>query len=303
MPILRTHSASGIRCFQGRHTALRPRSVSDSTGSPRHPHLRIYRRATCVAFRKTNEEFGGLSNMASGFPILVNGVQIRTAEALYQSCRFPHRPDIQKIIIDQVSPMTAKMKGRPYQSESRPDWYRVRINIMRWCLRVKLVQHWERFSALLISTGEHPIVEESKRDPFWGAQPYHDQVLVGFNVLGRLLMELREEVMSSQIDPHQPVMPLLIPMFLLYGQPIEPVRDRRFSRPQERLRSIPRNNVTLGDRTPARQTRFVESSRQLHGAFNISRSSPGPESRSGSWPAYPVYRGAGLSWLERVPSH
>lgn len=60
-------------------------------------------------FRKTKEEYGGLSNMAAGFPIELNGVRILSSEALYQAMRFPNHPDYQKEIIQQRSPMTAKM--------------------------------------------------------------------------------------------------------------------------------------------------------------------------------------------------
>ncbi len=52
--------------------------------------LRTYNRDDCVVFCKTNEKFGGLSNMAPGFPLRINDVDFRTSEALYQACRFPH---------------------------------------------------------------------------------------------------------------------------------------------------------------------------------------------------------------------
>ena len=47
--------------------------------------------------------------MASGFPLKINNIDIKTSEALYQSMRFPDYPDIQKEIIYQKSPMTEKM--------------------------------------------------------------------------------------------------------------------------------------------------------------------------------------------------
>ena len=50
---------------------------------------RTYRYDEVCAFRKTKEAFGALSNMASGFPIRINGTFILTSEALYQACRFP----------------------------------------------------------------------------------------------------------------------------------------------------------------------------------------------------------------------
>src|SRR6266704_6624321 len=132
---------------------------------------KTYRRDECAVFLKTKEQFGGLSNMAGGYSLFINGIRILTSEALYQACRFPHKPDIQKLIIGQASPMTAKMVSKPHRKDSRPDWDEVRVQIMRWCLRVKLAQHWETFGELLLSTGERSIVEESSRDPFWGAKP------------------------------------------------------------------------------------------------------------------------------------
>lgn len=188
--------------------------------------LRKYFRSESAVFLKTREKHGGLSNMAGGFPLVVNGVDIRTSEALYQACRFPHLPDLQREIITQKSPMTAKMKGKPYRHISRPDWDAVRVKIMRWCLQVKLAQNWDKFSELLLETGDTPIVEHSRRDDFWGAKPIDGETLVGTNALGRLLMELRERVKDEPRENLNFVDPLPIPEFLLYERPIEPVGCR-----------------------------------------------------------------------------
>lgn len=182
--------------------------------------IRIYNRNECITFRKTKEAFGGLSNMAGGYNLKINSVKILTSEALYQACRFPHLPDVQKLIIAQNSPMTAKMKSKPYRDQSRPDWDQVRVNIMRWCLRVKLVQNWEKFGQLLLQTGDKPIVEDSSKDDFWGAIPTEDNQLVGANVLGRLLMELREHLKQGASCLEIVKIPN-IPNFDLFNQPIE----------------------------------------------------------------------------------
>lgn len=179
-----------------------------------------YRREDCAVFLKTAEKFGGLSNMAGGYPLLVNRVKILTSEALYQACRFPHRPDIQKLIIGQVSPMTAKMVSKPHRNISRPDWDEIRVEIMRWCLRVKLAQHWEKFGELLLSTGNRQIVEESYRDQFWGAKPVDTETLIGANTLGKLLVELREQLKSPQHMELQTVKPMPLSNFLLLERPI-----------------------------------------------------------------------------------
>lgn len=160
--------------------------------------IRTYQAKDVVRFRKTAEEFGGLSNMAPGFPVVVLGYRIRTSEALYQACRFPHMPEVQQMILEEGSPMTAKMRSKPYRKESRPDWDDVRVKVMKWCLRVKLIYNWRKFSELLLSTGDRPIVEDSRKDSYWGAMPQEDDTLNGQNVLGRLLMDLRTKL---QQDP------------------------------------------------------------------------------------------------------
>jgi ribA/ribD-fused uncharacterized protein len=156
--------------------------------------------------------------MAAGFPLWINAHRIGTSEALYQACRFPHLPEVQALILAERSPMTAKMRSKPYRKDSRDDWDRIRVGIMRWCLRAKLIQNWDHFLPLLEATGEKPIVEQSRKDVFWGAKKQEDGTLIGANVLGRLLMELRFEAASGAIPSLLPPPP--VSHFLLMDEPI-----------------------------------------------------------------------------------
>jgi len=241
---------------------------------------RTYSRKDSAVFLKTDEPFGGLSNMAGGYPIRVNGVRILTSEALYQACRFPHLPDVQKMIIGQISPMTAKMRSKPYRKDSRPDWDQVRVRIMRWCLRMKLANNWNTFSELLLRTGERPIVEESRKDDFWGAKVIDDGgTLVGMNVLGRLLMELREQVKQHGRDAALDIAPPDIPQFLLFGQPIE-----------------------VAGALPPTQAADEQEQGSLFGtdaaAVSVEGETlPSPTAES----AYPVYCDSGLPWAAKLP--
>lgn len=163
--------------------------------------------------------------MSGGFPLTVCGIKIRTSEALYQACRFPHMPDVQREIIDAKSPMTAKMKSKKdnRRSDSRPDWNEIEVDVMRWCLQVKLKQNWDKFANLLVSAGAMDIVEETtKHDRFWGAEPINNDphTLEGINALGRLLMEIRGEIQKKARTPTTVVNPLPVKNFLLYGTPI-----------------------------------------------------------------------------------
>lgn len=148
-------------------------------------------------FFKVKENFGGLSNMSNDFPIQVNGYKIANTEALYQACRFPDYPDIQEEILKQRSGIAAKMKSKKYRKEfTRVDWDDVRVDIMRFCLQLKLEQNRSEFGALLESTGNTLIVERSSKDSFWGAvwgPVWYENydAYVGQNVLGKLLTELR----------------------------------------------------------------------------------------------------------------
>jgi len=95
---------------------------------------------------------------------------------------------------------------------------------MRWVLRVKLAQHMKRFGAVLLATGEAPIVERSSKDRYWGAVESRDGTLEGQNVLGRLLMELREEMRAKSYEELAVVMPPRVDGFLLLGRPVGAVR-------------------------------------------------------------------------------
>lgn len=187
-------------------------------------NIRQYDLRNVASFRITSEKWGELSNMCSGFPLVVNNTQIRSAEALYQACRFPSYPEIQKKIIEQSSPMIAKKVTKPYMGNTRDDWMNVRILIMKWVIRVKLAQNWDTFSKVLLSTNCIEIVEVSSKDDFWGAKPHDDNVYRGVNALGRLLMELRLQMQHNNREKFLHVKPLAIENFFLLGEKIELIR-------------------------------------------------------------------------------
>ena len=269
----------------------------------RHSQTRKYNRASSVVFLKTREAFGGLSNMAGGFPLRVNEIRILTSEALYQACRFPHLADVQRLIIGQKSPMAAKMKSKLYRHQSRPDWNRVRVSIMRWCLRVKLAQNWDSFSKLLLQTGDSPIVEQSRRDDFWGALPVGEQTLVGMNVLGRLLMELRESIQTEVWSKRLRVEPLPIRYFLLGGRPIESVAARELGRresvaePDVRSRQ-PHTTKTIAEQLPLLGTLKAD----VPPRHEDTPTSAAAERYEHLTP-YPAYKDSGAPWLGEVPVH
>ncbi|MCM8625163.1 NADAR domain-containing protein [Accumulibacter sp.] len=261
--------------------------------------VRTYDPSASVVFLKTNERFGGLSNMAPGFPLRVNGVRIRTSEALYQACRFPHLPDVQRKIIDEHSPMTAKMRSKPFRKDSRPDWDAVRVKIMRWCLRVKLAQNWREFGRLLLATGGRPIVEQSRKDDFWGAKVADDGSLVGMNVLGRLLMELREQLKGDEAEGLRFIEPLAIPEFLLFRQPIEAIRAADGASRPVGIESRPVVAPPLRDLP---QPSLFDQPMIAKGQMDIQPNLAVEAKPKQSPAAYPAYRPARVHWLGEIPA-
>lgn len=150
----------------------------------------------CVTFRKTHEDYGGLSNMAGGYPVYVEGIKILTSEALYQACRFPEHLEIQREIIEQRSPMTAKDISKKYGHFTRKDWANKRVPIMNWCIHMKLLYNWSRMGKLLQLTNGKEIVELSSKDDFWGA--FEKGIYAeGYNILGILLKQLRKDYLMN----------------------------------------------------------------------------------------------------------
>lgn len=88
--------------------------------------------------------------------------------------------------------MDAKEISRKYNQFTRQDWETVKFDVMRWCLKIKLIQNFDKFSEFLLSTDDSTILEFSTKDSTWGAIPVNKDELKGKNALGRLLMEMRE---------------------------------------------------------------------------------------------------------------
>jgi type I restriction enzyme S subunit len=179
--------------------------------------------ATAVIYRMM-DEFGGLSNFARDFPLTVNGLVAHTNESLYQACRYPHRPDLQRLMLEESNPAKVKRVSRDYLDLTRPDWADVRKHVMRWCLGVKFAQHREEIAAILRASGERPIAEQAYTDEYWGATLQPDGSLRGANILGVLWMELRAELHAGRWEPGRLIDPPPIPDFLLDRRPIGPIR-------------------------------------------------------------------------------
>ena len=161
--------------------------------------MRIYRRDEACGFRFTREAWGEFSNFAPlAAPIAAGPWTFPTSEHLYQAAKFGAAPDVQCRIAAAPTAREAAAIGRGTKAGMNPDWNAQRVNAMRWVLRMKREADAAGIDAALARSGDRPIVEVSTRDPWWGANPAGDSYR-GENVLGRLWMELRQQLRDG--DP------------------------------------------------------------------------------------------------------
>ncbi len=161
--------------------------------------MRIYIKEQACGFRFTREAWGAFSNFQPlAVPIAAGPWSFGTSEAAYQACKFPARADVQQRIAEAPTARQAAAIGRTPGLGIDPGWNARRVNVMRWVLRLKREANAAEIDAVLAKTGDRPIVEVSTRDPWWGARPVSDRY-EGNNVLGRLWMELRQQLRED--DP------------------------------------------------------------------------------------------------------
>lgn len=155
-----------------------------------------------ISFTKVKLPYGWLSNM-SPHPLEYKGVTYRTAEALFQALRFDDE-SLRELIRAEKSPMAAKFKAKSFIEkaviEPRSD---EDLDNMRFVIRLKMAQHLDLAKGL-VGTRDSEIVEDcTKRQGgsglFWGAALQEDGSWEGENWLGKLYMELRDEIIDAAV--------------------------------------------------------------------------------------------------------
>ena len=154
--------------------------------------MRSYVQDEVCGFRFTRAEWGPFSNFwPLPAPIAAGPWRFATSEHLYQAAKFASHPSIQQRIANARTARACKAIGRSPGLE--PGWNARRADVMRWILRLKREANRETLDALLADTVDRPIVEVSLHDHWWGASPA-GTLYRGHNVLGRLWMELRQQL-------------------------------------------------------------------------------------------------------------
>lgn len=156
-----------------------------------------------IAFTKVALPYGWLGNMAP-YPVTYNSTLYPTTEALFQALRFENHPEVQKEIIEQKSPMSAKMVAKKYKHLLEADNYELMgqkdVDNMKLCVKLKLEQYPE-LAQELVNTGTSKIIEDCSSRPqgsglFWGAAKTENG-WTGKNILGEIFMEYRQELQNN----------------------------------------------------------------------------------------------------------
>ncbi|CBN56814.1 MULTISPECIES: NADAR family protein [Kamptonema] len=143
-----------------------------------------------IYFYKVEEPYGCFSNF-SPHSIYLNGQDWLTVEHYYQAQKFVGSVDEQLIYLIHASetPQQAAKLGREPSRQLRPDWEEVKTEIMREAVLTKFITHSD-IQAILLSTGDRLIVEDSPTDYYWGCGCDR----TGQNHLGKILMSVRLEI-------------------------------------------------------------------------------------------------------------
>jgi N-glycosidase YbiA len=147
-----------------------------------------------ILFYGTKEvPYGCFSNF-SAHKFMLDGLEWRTTEHYFQAMKFAGHPEHIEALRQMPSPMQVAKAGRSRARPLRPDWEEVKDDIMRQALRAKFTQHPE-IQKILLETGHKELIENTTKDHYWGC----GSTGMGKNMLGKLLMELRDELRTLEV--------------------------------------------------------------------------------------------------------
>ena len=151
-----------------------------------------YPVSECVTIHKVKEKWGIFSNFAPT-PIIVDGVEFKNAEQLFQILKFKDKEPVLAVYVANNPKMTAKHWEKTHRRE---DWGKMVVDAMKYCLMRKFEQSEDFRNELERSRGKFIVEDQTsfknKKEPdAWGVK-LKDDHYVGPNLLGRLLMELRD---------------------------------------------------------------------------------------------------------------
>ena len=142
-------------------------------------------------YRASDKPYGAFSNLYRR-SIEFEGETFATSEHAYQAGK-ARRPEVRRWLMEAPSPALLAMAAHGlYYWDVAPGWSTTKFDRMRRVLRAKFTQH-DDLRKLLLATGDARLIETATIDNevnrLWG-----EVNGIGRNMLGLLLMEIREEL-------------------------------------------------------------------------------------------------------------
>lgn len=162
---------------------------------PQYYTIEEYPAFQCAPFRKVADKWGVFSNFGVT-PIIIEDVEFSCVEKLFQCIKFYNAPEAVRDIYSAWG-QTIKMKAKKWDKEgaTRDDWGKILVDAMKFCLNLKYNQVSTFNQALKDSKGLFIVEDQTtfakKQADTWGCKLIGDKY-VGPNLMGRLLMELRD---------------------------------------------------------------------------------------------------------------
>ncbi len=116
-------------------------------------------------------------------------VLVRTVEHYFQAAK-ARTALAAGLVLGAVTPGAAKRLGR--QLDLRPDWDEIKYEVMLHGLYSKFFDPY--FRDQLLATGDQLLFEASPTDAVWGLWDPVAESWTGQNLLGKALMQIRDEV-------------------------------------------------------------------------------------------------------------
>ena len=120
-----------------------------------------------------------------------------SVEHYFQAQKFPDNPDYQETIRVAKTSAQAKRLGKTTTIAIRPNWDTYRDEVMLAATREKFSDAHPVLKQKLLSTGNAVLNETSPLDNYWGL----GRKRLGQNKLGRILMQVREELKTATMAP------------------------------------------------------------------------------------------------------
>lgn len=144
-----------------------------------------------IYFYTAGGDYGGFSNFSRhGFEL--DGKYWKTSEHYFQAMKF-EGTEYEDKVREARSPKEAANLGRRRDFPLRKDWEAIKDDVMRRAVLRKFQTH-DKLSELLRATGNEDIVENAPSDYYWGCGADGS----GKNMLGKILMEVRDKLNESQ---------------------------------------------------------------------------------------------------------